>query len=103
MTYIEHLSLRNILNKNQNGICYSVDYLLSLAKRSPVARVFRGDIGYQVVTLYYEACKMYTHAQAVRAIIASIRNSFVSQLRKGLAKKGLVKTFVHNLIGNLII
>ena len=60
--------------------------------------IFRGDIGYQVVTPYYEASKMYTHAQAVRVVIASIRNSFVSQLRKGL-----VKTLVHNLIGKLII
>ena len=81
----------------------TVDYLLSLAKRTPVARLFRGDIGYQVVTPYYEASKMYTHAQAVRAIIALIRNSFVSQLRKGLVKKGLVKTLVHNVIGKLII
>ena len=55
-------------------------------------------IGYQVVTPYYEASKIYTHAQAVCAVIASIRNSFVSQLRKGL-----VKLLVHNLIGKLII
>ena len=55
-------------------------------------------IGYQVVTPYYEASKMYTHAQAVCVVIASIRNSFVSQLRKSL-----VKTLVHNLIGKLII
>ena len=55
-------------------------------------------IGYQVVTPYYKASKMYTHAQAVRVVIASIRNSFVSQLRKSL-----VKTLVHNLIGKLII
>ena len=41
-------------------------------------------IGYQVVTPYYDASKIYTHAQAVCVVIASIRNSFVSQLRKGL-------------------
>ena len=41
---------------------------------------------------------MYTRAQAVRVAIASIRNSFVSQLRKGL-----VKTLVHSLISKLII
>ena len=76
----------------------TVDYLLSLAKCTPVARLFRGDIGYQIVTPYYEASKMYTHPQAVRVVIASIRNSFVSELRKGL-----VKTLVHNLIGKLII
>ena len=29
-------------------------------------------IGYQVVTPYYEASKMYTHAQAVRVVIVQL-------------------------------
>ena len=96
--YIEHSSLCNM---NHNGICDSVDYLLSLAKRSPGVRQFRG-YRYRLPGSYslLQRLSRYTnsHAQAVRAIIASIRNSFVSQLRTGL-----VKTLVHNLIGKLII
>ena len=55
-------------------------------------------VGYQVVTPYYEASKIYTHAQAVCVVIASIRNSFISKLRKSL-----VKPLMHNLIRKLII